>query len=282
LSHATSDWLGHDGLLPTNEETVLQTVSGYALPFHCFGIDHAVNEAFLRQLAGQQRGTNVLLTPNDDLVRPVAILGSRLSRPALKDLALDGSCELADTELQDIHAGQVVFASLRAGDGPTNITVAGKDAVGGRLTVTLETQAVETDLPKLIWMKRRIDSLLQGGKDKDAIALAEKANLVCRGAAFIAWDEAEKAPIAQDEVYQPSLCAESKLMFSLRRASSSDSAVHFFESRVTEYHRKAVLEPCSDEELVSDIFDPKEKTPHRTIKGNNRLCLLCSSFKEAR
>jgi hypothetical protein len=54
-------------------------------------------------------------------------------------------------------------------------------------------------------MKRRIESLLLGGKTKEAIALAEKANLVCRGAAFIAWDDAEEVAIAQDEVYQPSL-----------------------------------------------------------------------------
>jgi Ca-activated chloride channel family protein len=33
-----------------NEEAVLKEVSGKALPVHCFGIDHAVNEAFLRQL----------------------------------------------------------------------------------------------------------------------------------------------------------------------------------------------------------------------------------------
>ena len=96
-----------------NEEAVLQAVSGHALPVHCFGIDHAVNEAFLRQLAAQQRGTSVFLTPNDDLVRPIAILGSRLNRPVLTDLALDGGWELADTELPDIHAGQVAFASVR-------------------------------------------------------------------------------------------------------------------------------------------------------------------------
>ena len=97
-----------------NEEAVLQAVSGHALPVHCFGIDHAVNEAFLRQLSGQQRGTSVFLTPDDDLVRPIAILGSRLSRPVFTDLTLDGGWELADTELPDIHAGQVVFASVRA------------------------------------------------------------------------------------------------------------------------------------------------------------------------
>ena len=37
---------------------------------------NAVNEAFLRQLSGQQRGTSAFLTPNDDLVHPIAILGS--------------------------------------------------------------------------------------------------------------------------------------------------------------------------------------------------------------
>ena len=199
-----------------NEEAVLQAVSGHALPVHCFGIDHAVNEAFLRQLAGQQRGPSVFLTQNDDLVRPIAILGSRLNRPVLTDLALDGGWELAGTELPDIHAGQVVFASIRAAGERTDINVAGKDAVGRPLIVALETQAVETDLPKLIWMKRRLDSLLQGGNDREAVALAEKANLICRGAAFVAWDDAEKVAIAQDEVYQPSFDAERKVTTSQR------------------------------------------------------------------
>ena len=97
-----------------NEEAVLQAVSGRALPVHCFGIDHAVNEAFLRQLAAQQRGTSVFLTPDDDLVRPIAILGSRLSRPVLTHLTLDGGWELAGAELPDIYAGQVAFASVRS------------------------------------------------------------------------------------------------------------------------------------------------------------------------
>ena len=35
---------------------------------------------------------------------------------------------------------------------------------------------METDLPKLIWMKRRIDNLLQVGKDVEAMALAESAS----------------------------------------------------------------------------------------------------------
>ena len=105
-----------------------------------------VNEAFLRQLTRQQRGTSVLLSPNDDLVRPIAILGSRLSRPALTDLALDGGWELADTGLPDIHAGQVIFASMRAASNLSKINVAGRDASGA----TAYPGARDSDLWKLI------------------------------------------------------------------------------------------------------------------------------------
>jgi hypothetical protein len=188
-----------------NEEAVLKEVSGAVVPVHCFGIDHAVNEAFLRQLSEQQRGTSVFLTPNDDLVRPVAILGSRLSRPVLTQLTLDGDWELAGTELPDIYVGQVAFAPVRTKGNRSDFKVAGRDSAGRPLTVQLHEQAVKTDLPKLIWMKRRIESFLQAGNVKEAIALAEKANLVCRGTAFIAWDDTEQVAIAQAEVYQPSL-----------------------------------------------------------------------------
>ena len=66
-------------------------------------------------------------------------------------------------------------------------------------------------------MKRRLDSLLQGGNDREAVALAEKANLICRGAAFVAWDDAEKVAIAQDEVYQPSFDTELPQMMICQR-----------------------------------------------------------------
>jgi hypothetical protein len=101
---------------------------------------------------------------------------------------------LADTELPDIHAGQVIFASMRAASNLSKINVAGRNAAGQPLTLAPETQAVENDLPKLIWMKHCIDSLLQGGRDSEAVALAKKANLVCRGAAFVAWMARKRWP----------------------------------------------------------------------------------------
>jgi len=262
-----------------NEEAVLKEVSGNAVLVHCFGIDHAVNEAFLRQLSGQQRGTSVFLTPNDDLVRPIAILGSRLSRPAFRHLALEGDWELAGTELPDIYAGQVVFAPIRTNGNPSNLKVLGKDSAGRPRTVQLHAQAAKTDLPKLIRMKRRIENLLQSGKTMEAIALAEKANLVCRGAAFIAWDDAEEVAIAQDEVYQPSLKVPSGVACSMpfteesslpsapafmpggrvafmpaARESLPERRPSFFKNKLAECWN-AFLAPSSDVEPVSDMVE---------------------------
>jgi Ca-activated chloride channel homolog len=252
-----------------NEEAVLQAVSGHTLPVHCFGIDHAVNEAFLRQLAAQQRGTSVFLTPNDDLVRPIAILGSRLSRPVLTDLALDGGWELADTELPDIYAGQVAFASVRKQGRGLDINVTGRDAEGRPLTVSLEAQSVETNLPKLIWMKHRIESLLQAGKNREAIALAEKANLICRGAAFVAWDDAEKVAVAQDEVYQPSFHAEREVTTSQRRfigakslSTRREPAFYELDDSSEGFEYLEARTSCrADDSTGSYTVDPGEKSP---------------------
>jgi hypothetical protein len=84
---------------------------------------------------------------------------------------LEGDWELAGSELPDIYAGQVALAPIRTKGNRSDLKVAGKDSAGRPLTVQPHAQATKTDLPKLIWMKRRIESLLQGGKTKEAVAL---------------------------------------------------------------------------------------------------------------
>jgi hypothetical protein len=165
---------------------------------------------------------------------------------------LEGDWELAGAELPDIYVGQVAFAPIRTKGNRSDLKVTCKDSAGRPLTVHLPAQAAKTDLPKLIWMKRRIESLLQGGKAKEAIALAEKANLVCRGAAFIAWDDAEKVAIAQEEVYQPSLKVPSGLLHESPDVCFSISPSAFFEREGEEWWN---ADPAAllDVELANDM-----------------------------
>ena len=181
----------------------------------------------------------------------------------------------------------MVFAPIRTNGNRSDLKVTGKDSAGRSLTIQLHAQAAKTDLPKLIWMKRRIESLLQGGKIKEAIALAEKANLVCPGAAFIAWDDAEEVAIAQDEVYQPSLDVPSSVSCSMdfatsaacmprsgaafmpaAKASLPERRPSFFKSKVREWW-DAILAVPSDEEPVNDIVDQEE--PKRLTEQLNRV-----------
>src|SRR5205085_9741232 len=60
-----------------------------------------------------------------------------------------------------------------------------------------------------LWAKQRIEHLLASDQSEAGISLAKQHNLVCRGAAFVAWDEQEKVAIASPEriLYQPSVLA---------------------------------------------------------------------------
>jgi hypothetical protein len=65
-------------------------------------------------------------------------------------------------------------------------------------------------------------------------------------------------PDRSDHAAAASRYSPSRLLYARRRAFSSDSASFFLASKVTELGKAPVLAPCSDEELVSDIFDLKE------------------------
>jgi hypothetical protein len=55
----------------------------------------------------------------------------------------------------------------------------------------------------LLWARERMETLIAADRNAEALALAKKHNILCEGAAFIAWDEEEKVEVAQREIYQP-------------------------------------------------------------------------------
>jgi hypothetical protein len=97
-----------------------------------------------------------------------------------------------------------VTVTLR-GDAAIPLEVTGRfpDGSEHRLTVNLGT--VGSEAIKLLWAKERIATLLESDRQAEAIILAKKHNLLCKGAAFIAWDEAEQVQVAQEEIVQPDL-----------------------------------------------------------------------------
>ncbi|HEV7402788.1 MAG TPA: VIT and VWA domain-containing protein [Chthoniobacteraceae bacterium] len=191
-----------DGQVGNESAVVAAFKSAGHVTVHTFGIDTAVNDAFLKSLARQQRGGCWLQTPDDDIAGTIASLGDRLRRPVLTDLALRGKWEGTGDRLPDLHAGEIATVALR-GAAAKSIEVTGQRPDGSEHRFKLGLGAPAGEAIRLLWAKERIAHLLLAGERQEAVALAKKHNLLCEGAAFVAWDEAEQVVIAHEEIVQP-------------------------------------------------------------------------------
>jgi Ca-activated chloride channel family protein len=189
-----------------NEVEILKALSPHSkLRIHVFGIDSTINDGFLQKLAAQHDGSSCLMSAQDDIVGAVGRLGNRLRRPVWTSIHVQDGWEIVGQTLPDLYEGQVVSLPLKGSDSARSVILEGKLPDGKSKSCRfdlVETSAVA--LP-LLWAKRRIEFHLAKGETQHAIALAKANNIVCEGAAFIAWDETEKVPVSGREVYQPAM-----------------------------------------------------------------------------
>ena len=194
-----------DGQVGNERELLSRFRREAGLAVHTFGIDTAVNDAFLKALARQQNGGCWLQTPNDDIAGTVAGLADRLRRPVVTQLQVRGAWLPASPGLPGLHARETLEICLRqpaACDPALEMT----GILGSGASHVFAIQLTPSDNPalRLLWTRERIATLLADEKSSEAIALAKAHNILCEGAAFIAWDESEKVAVAQKEIYQPS------------------------------------------------------------------------------
>jgi Ca-activated chloride channel family protein len=277
-----------------NEATIIERMKTQPeVRVFCYGIDTAVNDAFLKRLASQQRGACSLATPHDDLVGTIAGLATRLRHPVFTRLQPPGGWELPGGAIPDLYAGECLTVCLKGANiGTVNsLRFAATDGQGAPATLICpahsvndpEIRAGDSSIARL-WAKERIDFLLAENQRAAAIELSIRANIVCQYTAFIAWDEVERLAITgpNREVYQPAILAEKSLsLTSLKRGDSSpavaarsarhadlqavfcregisDEPAHsiFFEGKVTDYQKACSLAPGGERVLID--ADPGE------------------------
>ncbi len=149
-----------DGQIGNEREILGLLLSHPNLRVHTFGIDTAVNDAFLTRMAAQQQGTSHLVAPGDDIVGAVARLGERLRRPVLTSIHADIGWEPADETLLDLHSREFLCGPLKAVGGAKRAVLWGKQPDGAERSYQFEL--VESDVPalRLFWAKRRIERSL--------------------------------------------------------------------------------------------------------------------------
>ncbi|HWB58314.1 MAG TPA: VIT domain-containing protein, partial [Chthoniobacteraceae bacterium] len=190
-----------------NEKGVLDCMAARpGLKVHTFGIDTAVNDAFLKQLASRQRGQCFLQTPNDDIAGMVARLGARLRRPVLTGISEgSGNWELASGTVPDLFSNEIIDISAWSKNHAASITFSGSLPDGSAHTLRITPLAVNNRAVLLLCIRARIETLIAAGDKEQAITLARTYNILCEGASFVAWDDAGQVSIGSDTIYQPSL-----------------------------------------------------------------------------
>jgi len=205
-----------------NEAAIIEALRPHTgVRVHTFGIDTTVNDALLTRVAEQQRGSCCLLMPTDDIAGAVTRLGSRLRRPVLTGISVEGEWALPGDGPADLHSEEITLLPLKGKAGVTEVTLRGRGIDGVEQSFRVKLEPRPEPALRLLWAKGVIDFNLRRGKRAKAIALAISHNLLCEGAAFIAWDEAEKVAVAAREVYQPSM--ETEMVGRMMRSSPATS-----------------------------------------------------------
>jgi Ca-activated chloride channel family protein len=172
---------------------------------HTFGIDTAVNGAFLKGIAVQNRGACVLMTPDDDIQGAVSRLGMRLRRPVMTSLKISPGWEVTSSRLPDVHSGEHILVVAKGAATATHLKLTGRISGKALRTFRFDLKPEALVAPRLLWARQTIDRLLAESKKSSAIELAIKHNLICEGTAFIAFDLKEKVVLSTQEIYQPAM-----------------------------------------------------------------------------
>lgn len=198
-----------DGQIGNEDEVLNLLQQSPDLTLHVLGIDAAPNDAFLKALSDQHGGSWHQMHPNDDIEGTVKRLAGRLRPAVLESLEVAHGWEPARTLPSKAHMGQsTVLLLKRSGPDTGNpLQVAGRTASGTPWSVSFTDtgMAPGNEAVEKLWQKQRIEASIREGKTDEAITLAKTANLICKGTAFIAWDESQQVPISKKEVFQPTL-----------------------------------------------------------------------------
>jgi Ca-activated chloride channel homolog len=144
-----------------NEREILAEVQRRLGPARVFsfGVGTAVNRYLIEGLARVGRGTAAYVLPDDASRNAADALYTRIERPALTDLSIEGAVEVHPSPLPDLFAGRpAVITGRFLGDGPGVLRV--KGSMGGQPWST-EIALKGTTHPALpaVWARAKIASL---------------------------------------------------------------------------------------------------------------------------
>lgn len=191
-----------------NEDAVVACAREAGCPVHVVGIAITPNDA-LRAVAEETGGRVVFLSSGDDIPAATERFATLLRPPVVSNLSMPTGWEAADGRaLRDLTAGDDLVIPVSASPEAPELSLAGTSSDG---SLWASTPSREVCKPAgLIWARARICHL-ERRDNPAALTLAKEFNLLCKTAAFVAWDEAEKVVIAKRQIEQPTIALQARL-----------------------------------------------------------------------
>jgi Ca-activated chloride channel homolog len=202
-----------------NEAQVKVLAQSIGCPVHILGVAMTMNDA-LGAVASSTGGRSVFLAPGEDIPAAVERFAPVLRDPVMTDLSLSSGWATADgSKLRDLVDGDDLVVPVSATKDAAPFALTGKKADGSRWEVV----RVENTLPAagLVWARAKVRHLDSKGRRADSLAVAKEFNILSEQAAFVAWDETEKVPVAQTEIFQPGIAVaeDVDVRYSLRESA---------------------------------------------------------------
>jgi hypothetical protein len=144
----------------------------------------------------------VFLAPGEDIPGAVERFADVLRAPVVTGLTMPEGWSCADgSSLRNLCDADDFVIPISAAPDAAAFFLKGTAADGTAWWKTPEQR--ESRQAGLVWARARIRHLDANDCEREAVVLAKRSNLLSRHTAFIAWDKAEKVPIAQSELVQP-------------------------------------------------------------------------------
>jgi Ca-activated chloride channel family protein len=189
-----------------NEDQILRLLAPRlgGVRVYTVGVDTAVNEGFLKRLAGLGGGACELVESEDRLDEVMDRVHRRIGAPVLTDLELElagldvDPASLAPRRLPDLFAGSPLVVSGRFQGGPGGaVTVRGRDAAGQPWSATVPATAGDAAALTATWARAHLrdledryatDPTPDRELERRIVETSLRFGVLCRFTAFVAAD----------------------------------------------------------------------------------------------
>ncbi len=157
---------------------------------HGIGLDSAVNDALLKDLARTTGGSNYWIRPGEDYDRAASQMVSYVSGPVIRDLKIVGGPRDAEVAgLQDLYPSRPTLLAIRSKGSLRNCSIQGAYADGSIFELEIPAIAGETSkIGAALWAKMRMREL----DDRDQIInLSLRYGILSAHTSFVAVSEKE-------------------------------------------------------------------------------------------